>query len=145
MKSKVIFGSGCKILAEVLLPYGFRFVEGRSGKSSGGDFQSGKFVKDDRELEVHFRHSLGLVTYRIGGLSLSHEAYLRGILGPKRHGKYPATSDDDLEHFRALASDLRAYCNDFLAGPGEEFGRCVRESERYERLTGMEKLSAHES
>src|SRR5437868_689109 len=88
---------GCKILDAVMKPHGFNFVGGLTGKGSGGYFASGEYVRGDRRLELHFRYSLGLVTYHIGELSLTHDEYMRALLGKDGGNKYPGFSDDPLD------------------------------------------------
>jgi hypothetical protein len=46
---------GTEILGPVLSADGFTYCEGRAAHSSGGEYASGKYVKDDRILEIHFR------------------------------------------------------------------------------------------
>ena len=106
MNALETFRAGCKILDDVMNPCGFCLIEGASGKSSGGNFASGEYVRGDRKLEIHFRYSLGLVTYRIGSLSLTHESYMRALLGKNGGNQYPGFSDDPLEGFRHLSHDL---------------------------------------
>ena len=127
-----ILHAGCRILDEVMRPSGFKFIEGRSGPSSGGDYACGEYVKDDRRLEIHFRGSLGLVTYHLGSLSLLHEAYMRALLGRNGGNQYPGFSDDPLDGFRHLSYDLTHFCGDFLSGPGEEFKACVAKAKAQE-------------
>src|SRR5215472_12168733 len=67
---------GCKILDSILVPSGFRFISGQAGKSSGGHFASGGYVRDERRLELHFRYSLGLVSYHFRELTASHESVI---------------------------------------------------------------------
>ncbi|HKI87011.1 MAG TPA: HXXEE domain-containing protein, partial [Thermoanaerobaculia bacterium] len=62
---------GCKILGSVLLPHGFHFELREVGKSSGGYFAWGEYVKGDRRLEIHFRYSPGHITYHFGDRSIS--------------------------------------------------------------------------
>jgi hypothetical protein len=145
MQDPLIFREGCKILLHVLQPCGFSFVEGSSGSSSGGHFASGNFVKNDRALELHFRSSLGLVTYHIGTLSIRHDTYMRLMLGPHGDNKYPGFSADPLHAFRALASDLQRFCSDFLNGSGDRFAAYVEAAKQYEKLSGIAKLAPHES
>jgi hypothetical protein len=111
---------GMAIVESVLQPHGFKFMLGNVGQGSGGHFASGEFSRDDRRLELHFRHSLGLVTYHIGKHTLDHETYLR-YLGKWQQRKYPGFSDDPLDGFRHLAHDLQTFCMDFVSGPGDEF------------------------
>ena len=128
------FRAGCAILDEVMNPHGFFLIEGPAGKSSGGRFASGNYVKGDRRLELHLRDSLGLVTYHLGSLSIKHDAYMRALLEPNGGNKYPGFSDDRLDGFRNLAYDLEHFCGDFLKGSGEELQRClVKAREREER------------
>jgi hypothetical protein len=111
---------GIAILRPCLDSHGFAFKLGTVGKGSGGDFASGEFSRDDRRLELHFRYSLGLVTYHIGDHTLDHESYLR-YLGKWQQHKYPGFSDDPLDGFHHLLHDLRNFCMDFLSGPGHNF------------------------
>jgi hypothetical protein len=142
MNALETFRAGCGILDEVLKPLGFTLVEGESGQSSGGNFASGEYVKGDRRVEIHFRHSLGLVTYHIGSLLLTHDAYMRALLGRDGGNKYPGFSDDPLDGFRDLRYDLTHFCGDFLSGTGEEFERCVVKAKEREKIKGFEALSS---
>jgi hypothetical protein len=144
MDRREVFEVGCEVLEAVLLPKGFRYVKGTNGRSSGGLFSSSKFVKADRTLEIHLRHSLGLVTYHMGTLSLSHQEYMHAVLGPNGKNKYPGFSDDPLDAFCNLASDLQDYCRDFLSGSSEQFARWVEAGKRYEKLSGIAKLTQYE-
>jgi hypothetical protein len=72
---------GTEILGPLLSGNGFNYREGGACKSSGGDYASGSYIKDDWVLEIHFRHGLGLVTYRIGSESIRHEVFMRALLG----------------------------------------------------------------
>jgi len=131
---------GCEILYPVMQRHGFVFKRGASGRGSGGTFVSGYYAREDRRLDLHFRYSLGLVTYRIGSLSISHESYMRALLGKGGGNRYPGFSDDPLEGFRGLKFDLEHFCSDFLYGSGEEFGRCVEHAREQERLSGFKRL-----
>ena len=105
---------GVKILDPVLLPSGFRFQFQKEGRGPGGNFAWGAFVREDRRLELHFRHSLGLVRYHVGEQSASHESYMRE-LGMRNQCRYPRFSDDPMAAFRDLAHDL-GFADDFLSG-----------------------------
>ena len=142
MNALETFRTGCKILDEIMNPHGFFLVEGDSGQSSGGNFASGEYVKGDRRLEIHFRYSLGLVTYHIGSLSLTHDAYMRALLGKNGGNKYPGFSNDPMDGFRHLRSDLSRFCGDFLSGSGEEFERCVAKAQEREKIKGFKALSS---
>ncbi|QWT45399.1 hypothetical protein [Azospira inquinata] len=112
--------AGVAVLLPVLAPHGFKFKEGATGASSGGTFASGRFELEDRLLEFHFRHALGLVSYRIGTAEIDHENYLR-FAGHWSSHKYPNFGGTPEESFSALASDLLAFFADFLSVTGEQF------------------------
>jgi hypothetical protein len=114
--------AGRELLDPVLLPHGFTFKLERTGVGSGGAFASGNYSRNDRRLELHFRSSLGLVTYHVASASLGHESYMR-LLGVRDKCSYPDFSQSSLDSFRNLASDIERFCSDFLAGDGEEFQR----------------------
>jgi hypothetical protein len=116
-----ILAVGCGVLESVLTPHGFTWAPGGSGQSSGGSFASGSFVRGNRRLELHFRHSLGLVTYHVGQRALDHAAYMQSVLGAKGANQYPGFSSDPIDAFRHLAHDLRGFCQSFLVGSDEEF------------------------
>jgi hypothetical protein len=112
--------AGVEVLDPVLSPHGFKFVFEKTGTASGGQFAFGKYVRGDRSLELHFRYSLGLVTYHIGESQLDHGSYMRS-LGVYGKNSYPDFPTDPLESFQSLAQDLVRYCSDFLTGDGVEF------------------------
>jgi hypothetical protein len=125
MNPKEILRAGSEILNPVMKPHGFTFVEGFSGKSNYENFAQGEFVRDDRRLELHFRHSLGLVTYHLGSLSATHESYMRELLGHDVAHQYPGFSDDPLDGFRHLVHDIENFASDFLTGSGEVLARAA--------------------
>jgi hypothetical protein len=134
--------AGVQLLTPLMESHGFTFVPLASGKSSGGWSASGEFRRqrgdDLRRLELHFRHSLGLVTYHLGATSLSHSDYMRAL---KAKNQYPGFSDDPLDGFRHLLRDLERYAGDFLDGPGDQFAHCAHEAERFNALPGFKRLS----
>ncbi len=103
-----------------------------------------EYVRGDRRLELHFRHSLGLVAYHVGEEALTHEDYMRAVLGPRRENKYPGFSSDPLDAFRDLAHDLEHHALGFLSGPDEDFTRCVERLKESPRPTGFGALSCDE-
>lgn len=107
---------GSNILEPLLLRHGFVFRATDAGSSSGGQFASGEFRKGNRWLEFHFRHSLGMVTYHLGSRSMSHQEYMRSVLGRPNASHYPGFSSDPLEAFRHLCLDLEEHCAEFLEG-----------------------------
>lgn len=135
-----ILQRGADILAPVLVPHGFQFTVVSSGEGSGGAFACGEFAHADRRLELHFRGSLGLVTYHIGSLSLAHDDYLRALLGRSRAGHYPGFSNDPFAGFEALRQDLVEHCSDFVRGTGEPFRQCVARHRHYVSLSPFQKM-----
>lgn len=90
---------------------------------AGGRFAWGEFVREDRMIELHFRYSLGLVTYHVAGQYAPHESHLRE-LGVRDQCQYPGFSDDAVSPFRGLAHDL-SFAEDFLSGLAEVLRRAA--------------------
>ena len=132
---------GTEILGPVLSADGFTYCEGRAAHSSGGEYASGKYVKEDRILEIHFRHSLGLVTYRIGSESIRHEIFMRALLGQGADNHYPGFASDPMDGFCDLRYDLENFGADFLKGSGEHFHRCVNEALAARKLSAFQRMS----
>lgn len=108
--------AGVEILDPLMVPHGFRFGAEQTGRGSGGLFACGEYARGDRRLELHFRHSLGLVTYHVGEAFLDHDVYMRALgVGP-HVAQYPGFSDDPLDAFRHLLHDLQSYAAEFLSG-----------------------------
>ena len=134
-----MFQSGIKRLDPVMKAHGFTWEALSAGNGSGGPFTSGRYVKGDRWLELHFRYSLGLVTYGIGDLSIEHEEYMRHS-APRGAAHYPGFSDDPLDGFDHLAHDLSMYATDFLSGPGDELRSAKVASEKRAKTSGFQRL-----
>lgn len=107
---------GSALLNPLLFAYGFTFHTVGSGGSSGGSFAFGEFRRDDRRLELHFRHSLGMVRYHLASRSMSHENYMCSVIGRPNSSHYPGFSNDPLDAFRHLLLDLEEHGSAFLAG-----------------------------
>jgi len=135
---KEILQTGCEILNPIMEWHGFTFAEGLSGKGSGGNFASGEYVRDERRLELHFRYSLGLVTYHLLVSSVSHLAYMRELLDDTGGNHYPNFSEDSLDAFRNLAYDLENFADDFLSGSGEILIKAATKEAEY--ITTQNKL-----
>lgn len=135
-----ILREGRVVLDPVLGPCGFSFVDGGSRKSSGGPYASGAYVSWDRRLEIHFRYSLGLVTYHFGTKSLDRESYMRALLGSVGGNRYPGFSDDPLAAFRDLAYDLQNFATAFLNADFEKFARCADVGEAWQKTPGFARL-----
>ncbi len=111
-----------------MIPAGFAFASGSTGKGSGGAFASASYVRDNRRLDFSYRWALGAVEYHIGESILKHPSYMR-LLGVYRDSEYSRFSRDvALAGFEALRHDLEHFGYDFLAGPGKEFERLARKS-----------------
>ena len=54
---------------------------GELGQIARRWFEVMRDLGDDRRLEIHFRHSLGLVTYHVRDLAVEHSAWMRVSLG----------------------------------------------------------------
>jgi hypothetical protein len=108
--------TGSRRLGPLLTSHGFRFKFLGAGRCSGGNFAQAEFVNGTRRLELHFRQSLGLVTYFIGDHGVAHEPYMRA-LGVRHKCKYPGYSVDPLTGFDDLAHDL-PFAHDFWDGSG---------------------------
>jgi len=135
-----ILRAGREILDPVMLENGFVFEAGPSGPSSGGQFASGVYVNANRRLEIHYRWSLGLVTYHFGKTSIDHESYMRAQLGADGGNRYPGFSDDPLSAFHDLAYDLRNFSSAFLDGDFKEFTRCIIAAEEWKKIPGFARL-----
>ncbi len=118
---QTILAEGCKILAAVLEPRGFKFQSDGSAKASGGQVAGGIFALGARKLEVHFRFSLGGVWYHLGAQASSHEDYMWARLGLEGGNRYPDFGDSDpMMAFHDLAYDLEHHAEDFLSGDDAE-------------------------
>jgi len=135
-----ILREGRGILDPVMHRHGFSFEDGPAGPSSGGPYSSGAYVNGNRKLEIHFRHSLGSVTYRFGKKSLDHEFYMYALLGANGGNRYPGFSGDPLDPFRRLAFDLENFASGFLNGNFEEFAHCVIAAEERKKIRGIARL-----
>lgn len=112
---------GSELLKPTFSEHGFVFAQIGADRGSGGPFASAEFRRNGRRCELHFRWSLGLVTYHIGTESISHEEYMCSVLGKPNLSHYPGFSSDPLDAFHHLREDLQNYCKEFLEGSDEIF------------------------
>ena len=105
---------GAKLLEPLMKRHGFSFGLTEDGQGSGGRYAIGVYSRDERKLELHFRTSLGVVTYRDGDDIVSHAGYMSHLA--VKEASYPGFSDDPLDGFRHLLFDLERFGDDFLAG-----------------------------
>lgn len=108
--------------------HSFIWMMKTAGEGSGGAFASGEFQRRSWinseppcSLELHCRYSLGMVTYRIGPLSLSHVDYMLAVTGRSSATRYPGFSTDPLDGFRRLRADLMEHCAVFLSCGAADF------------------------
>jgi hypothetical protein len=135
-----ILREGRDILDPVLYQHGFSFSGDFSGAGSGGPYAGGVYSNGDRKLEIHYRYSLGLVTYHFGETSLDHDSYMRALLGKAGGNRYPGFSDDPMAGFRDLAYDLRNFAGAFLSGEFKEFASCAMAAEELKKIPGFVRL-----
>jgi hypothetical protein len=128
--------AGARIIEPIVSPHGFLWALGPIHKGHPGNSACGTYTCGDRRLELHFRWSLGLVTYHLGDLKLSHAQYMLHI-GHKSDSRYPGFSSDPLDAFRDLAYDLAHFCTDFLSGPGTAFQAAFTAAKEWRPITGF--------
>ena len=131
---------GCTLLDPILNQHGFQLRSVESGKGSGGCFARAEYQNGDRTLELHYRFSLGLVTYHFGKMSLPHQIYMRVNLGTGGGNRYPGFSDTPLDSFLDLKHDLEHSAGAFLTGDRPEFDRCTKLAREFEALSGIARL-----
>ena len=124
MNPTQLLRDGAALLAPCLDAAGFRFVERETGVGSGGPFAVGEFQKEHRTLELHVRSALGIVVYRAAGVTILHEALMRGVAANERPS-YPGFSEDPLDGFRHLRADLDRFGDSFLRGSDQDFAEAA--------------------
>ena len=140
MNPTEILVAGARELMPLLTRDGFAFVPTGSGPSSGGNYASGEFRRDDRRLELHFRYSLGLVAYHVGEIAIAHEDYVRAVQaldGIATKNRYPGFGQDAVGQFQALRADLEAFGARFLRGTPEEFRALRAWLDEHPRRAGL--------
>lgn len=114
------FDEGIRVLSSLMQQHHFeQSVTG--GVGSGGAYATAEFTRGNRKLELHFRQSLGIVTYHLGDASLSHEDYMWVVTGERWSTAYPGFSNDPLDGFRHLRADLEQFGGEFLDGQDNAF------------------------
>lgn len=121
--------AGVELLDDLMRSHGFVYIPKAAGVGSGGSFASGEFRRGNRSLELHYRYSLGLVTYHVGNLALPHEDYMWSVLDGRWRSEYPGFSKEPLDDFRHLRADLVHHCIDFLTGSDAVFESHVQRAE----------------
>lgn len=124
-----ILQMGLDILSDFMGKHSFRPSTVQQYHGSGGPSASCEYTCNERSLELHYRHSLGLVTYKVDDLVVSHVEYMKAL--GATDSKYPGFSEDPLDEFRGLLIDLQQYGSDFLDGTAKVHGRAaIQESEK---------------
>src|SRR2546428_13062854 len=72
----------------------------------------------------------------VDAATLLHEDFARAAVG-RGQARYPGFSDDPLDGFRDLATDLVRFGSVFLAGTTAEFAALVTKAERTVRRAGL--------
>ena len=90
------WNSGLAMLTDLMASHRLELVQTGSGNSSGGRYASAEFRRGDRILEVHFRGTLGLVTYHLGTAYVSHVDFMLSVFGREWASNYPGFSNDPL-------------------------------------------------
>ena len=132
---QLVLEAGVELLDDLMRSHGFVYTSTAAGVGSGGSFASGEFRRENRSLELHYRYSLGLVTYHVGNLALSHEDYMWSVLDGRWRSEYPGFPKEALDDFRHLRADLEHHCIDFLAGSDAIFELHVQRAEVLKKTT----------
>jgi hypothetical protein len=143
MKPIDVLNAGAQDLGPALVPEGFTFVGTGAGHSSGGEHASGEYRRGDRRLELHFRDSLGLVTYHVGELTIGHEDYVRAVRALDqidRSNAYPGFHRDAAAQFQALRDDLQVFGTRFIRGTIDEFRQVQLWLDRHPKPTSFAAL-----
>ena len=136
------FIAGVEILVPLLDAHRFRF-EGESTRRNpslvglGEEVTFGEFVRGDRRLLIELSNSLGPVKYYVRDLWLEHEPYMRALGIEQGDNSYPGFSNDPLDGFRHVRTDLERFGSDFLTGDASILIRAA--SEEAERLPGLQR------
>ena len=117
------------VLDDLMRSHGFDYIPTAVGVGSGGSFATGEFRRGSRTIELHYRDSLGLVTYRVGDLLLSREDYMWSILGERWRSQYPGFSKEPLDGFRRLRADWENHCFEFFGGSDADFASRAQQAE----------------
>jgi len=131
---------GAVVLAEVLGPAGFEFIQVDEGGDSGAPFAHGEFFRGDRRLELHVRSSLSLVRYHFGDESLSHEDLVRGVRaldGISAEPQFPGFSSEPMVGFHRLGNDIERFGAIFLKGGAKAFRALHKWVNKHPKRTGL--------
>jgi hypothetical protein len=134
--------NGVRELEPILQPYGFTFALETAALSSGGHSASGAFLDGNKGLELHFRYSLGLVSYQVGGIKIDHADFIAAQGGK---GNYPGFSTKPVDAFRHLADDLKSYGGPFFNKDTTQFAEIANKLKKNPPVKGFKALSKNKT
>jgi hypothetical protein len=137
MNAATTLEEGCALLAPLLESQGFVYEAGAATSDERQEVACGAFTRaDGRRLELtvvrllvtesgaeveNARSTLRDVIYRVGELTLAHDAYMAVVLGEEGSNQYPSFGGNPLDGFRHLCHDMKSYATAFLRGPESHF------------------------
>jgi hypothetical protein len=137
MNAATTLEQGCALLAPLLETQGFAYEAGAATSDERQEVARGAFVRaDGRRLELAVvralvtesgaevenpRSALRDVVYRVGEITLAHDAYMAVVLGEEGSNQYPTFGGQPLDGFRHLCHDIECYATVFLRGPESHF------------------------
>ncbi|MFN2563690.1 MAG: hypothetical protein ABR499_01595 [Gemmatimonadaceae bacterium] len=136
MDAATTLEQGKALLAPLLEAQGFAYEPGPATRDETQEVARGAFTRaDGRRLELtvvrvlvtdgaevaNARGVLRDVVYRVGELSVPHEAYMAVVLGEEGSNQYPTFGGHPLDGFRHLCHDMECYAMAFLRGPDAHF------------------------
>src|SRR6266571_9517877 len=120
---------GVELLSPVLVPYGFVYQASEVDRGSGGLYAHG----GSHERTVRWNSACAMRSVRSAIASMlpryCTKYFARAAVG-RGQARYPGFSDDPLDGFRDLATDLVRFGSVFLAGTTAEFAALVTKAER---------------
>ena len=137
MNAATALEQGCALIAPFLEAQGFVYHAGVAASDETQEVARGTFARTDgRQLELavvrvltteggetvpNARTVLRDVVYRVGELTLAHDAYMAVVLGEEGSNQYPSFGANPLDEFRHLCHDIECYATVFLRGPEPHF------------------------
>lgn len=121
-------------LDPVLVPHRFSFQHEHEGRSSGGAFANGFYVRGETRIGLIVRDALGQVVYEQGEGSMGHTDYM-GELGHAETCRFVFDEERWIAVDRnggapvdALIHDLQTFAGDFLRGDLNRFSEALAEA-----------------
>lgn len=136
--------AGAAILGELLEPLGFTFVSLTVGNSSDGRFAIGEYIRESRQLELHYCFGLGIVIYNLCDCSLPHTELMRSQ-GFSKQAEFPTVFDNSLLGFHAVLSDLLDVGGTYLDLDASQLAILADWCAKNPKPTGIDALSNQQS